>query len=448
MYAITLAHGTKMLRTRQKLGKYRLERKLGEGGFAVVWQAHDMVEGIRVALKIPHPHLVSESTLEDFRREVRLAARLDHPNILPLKNASFIDDHFVIAFVLGERTLEERLRTRLSLKAALDYLEQLLEAVSFAHEQHIIHCDIKPDNLLIFPGDRLRLTDFGIAKVAQQTVRGSGSGTMGYIAPEQAMGRPSFRSDVFSIGLVMFRTLAGRLPEWPFDWPPPGYDRLQHKLHPDMINLLRKSLEVDAGKRFRDAGAMLAQFRRLKPRTLRYTTRQAATTRRNSSGDSGKPDWQTVRRQQFLRQYGKLLETSYRCNGCDGPVSEMMRACPWCGKERRSHRDASKFSARCTRCRRGMKLDWKFCPWCFGPGFQPHTNRALSDKRYSARCGNPECTRKDLMPWMRYCPWCRRKVVKKWRIAGQKEKCPSCQWGVLGVYWSYCPWCSKSLART
>jgi serine/threonine protein kinase len=97
----------------------------------------------------------------------------------------------------------------------------MIEAVAYAHRQRIIHCDIKPENFILFPDNRLRLTDFGIARVAQNTVAGSGSGTVGYMAPEQAMGKPSMRSDVFSLGLVIYRMLTGQLPEWPFEWPPP-----------------------------------------------------------------------------------------------------------------------------------------------------------------------------------------------------------------------------------
>ncbi|MCA9171255.1 MAG: serine/threonine protein kinase, partial [Planctomycetales bacterium] len=235
-----------MLKARQRLGKYVIERRLGEGGFATVYQAKDTIEGIRVALKVPHAHLMSESSLELFRHEVRVAAQLEHPNILPLKYADFIDGKFVIVTALGMETLEHRLQRRLSVDKGISFAEQMLAAVGYAHEQRIIHCDIKPDNFVLFSGNRLRLTDFGIARFAQHTLQGSGAGTVGYIAPEQAMGKPSFRSDVFSLGLVLYRTFTGYLPEWPFDWPPPGYLRLRQRLDPDFIDLIRKSLHINA----------------------------------------------------------------------------------------------------------------------------------------------------------------------------------------------------------
>jgi serine/threonine protein kinase len=267
-----------VLKAKQRLGKYRIERKLGVGGFSVVYQAMDTIEGVRVALKIPHQHLVTPEVLEEFRHEARLMARLEHPNILPLKNAEFIDEKFVIVYPLGEKTLTERLQSRLSLATALDFAEQIISGVAYAHEHRIIHCDVKPDNVILFPGGRLRLADFGIAKVANRTIRASGSGTVGYVAPEQAMGRPSFRSDVFSVGLIVYRMLTGRLPEWPFEWPPPGVQRLRRR-HADLTAFVRKSIEVNPRRRFRDAGVMRDAFLRIKPRVLRHARQQAQRSR-------------------------------------------------------------------------------------------------------------------------------------------------------------------------
>ena len=199
----------RFLRARQRVGKYQIEKRLGEGGFAVVYQARDTIEGIRVALKIPHEDFVSKEMMDDFRKEVRLIARLDHPNVLPLKDASMIDGRFVIAFRLGEKSLADRISKRMTIVKALDFTHQMVQGVAYAHRSKILHCDIKPENFIIFPGDVIRLADFGIAKVAQKTVRGSGSGTLGHMAPEQAMGKPSKKSDIFSLGLIIYRMLSG-----------------------------------------------------------------------------------------------------------------------------------------------------------------------------------------------------------------------------------------------
>ncbi len=431
-----------MLKSRQKIGKYIIERKLGEGGFALVYQARDTIEGIRVALKIPFPHLVTPATLDNFRHEVRVSARLEHPNILPLKNAEFINGHFVIVSALGEMTLEQRLQKRTALTTALDYAEQMLSAVAYAHENRIIHCDIKPDNFLLFADNQIRLTDFGIARVAHRTIKASGAGTVGYIAPEQAMGRPSFASDVFSLGLVLYRMFAGQLPEWPYEWPPPGYQRLKKRLHPDMIALIRRAILVDTKRRFRNGGQMLAAFERAKPRALKFKTSAAPSRPRPRTE---KRNWQAVRWQEFSRQFGKALEAIYQCPSCEGPVSECMKACPWCGKARKVHRDDTKFPEHCPRCKRGLKTDWHYCPWCYGPGFVAVSNRQFTDVRYTARCDNPRCQRRQLMPYMRYCPWCHRRVRRKWKLPGSRDTCSRCGWGILPAYWSYCPWCDKKI---
>jgi len=262
-----------VLRVRQRLGKYRIERRIAQGGFANVYQAWDSIEGVHVALKMPHQFNVTASMLDTFQREARVVAKLDHPNILPLKDASFIDGRFVIASRLGEKTLADRLKKRISFTTALEYIEQMTSAVAYAHRNRIIHCDIKPENLILHSDGRLQLTDFGIAKVAQRTIIrtmvASGSGTIGYMAPEQAMGRPSAKSDVFSLGLMSYRILAGVLPEWPYEWPQRGYANLRRKAHPELIAWLKRSLELRPSRRYQDANDMLRAFHSAKRKSLR-----------------------------------------------------------------------------------------------------------------------------------------------------------------------------------
>ena len=429
-----------MLRARQRFGKYLIERRIAEGGFATVYQAADTIEGVRVALKIPHAHLVNEASMACFRQEARLAAKLDHPNILPLKYADFIDGKFVIVTPLSESSLEDRLQKRLAVQTAIDYSEQMLRAAAYAHERKIIHCDIKPDNLLLFPNNQLLLTDFGIARVAHRTLQGSGGGTLGYVAPEQAMGRPSFRSDVFSLGIVMYRMLAGSLPEWPYTWPMAGYDRLCGRVNESVVGLLRKSLEFDASERFENAEQMLASFCRIK-QPLRVDAKAKIKRPASARGQS----WQQLRRKEFQSNFGASLGTTCSCRKCQGPVAETMLACPWCGDDREKNPCATSYPVYCPRCRRGLKCDWPYCPWCYGGGFEVETTRHYPDRRYTARCSNTKCTRKKLMPFMRYCPWCHVSIKRKWKIEGSPHSCRQCGWGVLPQYWSYCPWCTTRL---
>lgn len=281
-----IVHDTSKLRSKQALkarrmlGKYRIRRKIGAGAFATVYEAYDTIEGIPVALKVPYLDHLDKESLSAIHREVRLTARLEHENILPLRNAMMIDGHFVIASPLGEQTLTDRLHYRLGPKTAMSYAEQLLDGLAYAHEVRVIHCDIKPDNVILFPEGQVRLADFGIAKVALQTrtIMGSGQGTVGYIAPEQAMGKPSFRSDVFSMGLLIYRMFSGELPAWPFDWPLPGAERLRRTMSRDFIAFLRRSIEVHERKRFRDGVQMQRAFQAVAPRAIRSTTRSRRAT--------------------------------------------------------------------------------------------------------------------------------------------------------------------------
>lgn len=267
-----------MIRVGQRLGKYRLKRRLASGGFATVFEAFDTLERVSVALKVPLAEKLDPQARADLEREIQISAKLQHPNVLQLKNADIVEDRLVIAYPKGERSLSDRLAYRMSTQNALDLGEQLLEGLAYAHEKRVMHCDVKPDNLILFADGSLRLCDFGLAKQGLRTMDASSSGTLGYIAPEQAMGRPSRRSDVFSAGLVIYRMLAGVLPEWPYDWPPPGVARLRRSA-PDLIPVLQRALQVDARRRYPDAGSMLAAFQLAKKLTLRRLDRKRRARR-------------------------------------------------------------------------------------------------------------------------------------------------------------------------
>ncbi|MGE0788334.1 MAG: serine/threonine-protein kinase [Sandaracinaceae bacterium] len=244
----------------QKLGKYKLLERLGAGGFAVVYRARDTVEGRDVALKLPVATYGSESH-EELLREVRLTLSLVHPNIVPVLNADIVGEQLVIATQLGRESLSSRLHRRMSDKKALSIVTQVLEALAFAHGERVIHCDVNPSNVILFQHDHVALADFGLARVAAKTqLLGSGSGTVGYIAPEQAMGHPSFRSDVFAWGLLTYRLFAGQLPRWPYRPPLPGWDRIRQKLTRPAQTFLKRAIEPEYRKRFRNAVQLQEAF--------------------------------------------------------------------------------------------------------------------------------------------------------------------------------------------
>jgi tetratricopeptide (TPR) repeat protein/tRNA A-37 threonylcarbamoyl transferase component Bud32 len=202
--------------------RYRLERELRRGGMATVYLVHDLKHARPVALKLMTPELVASVVPKRFLREVQLAARLDHPNILPVydsgENAGRL--WYVMPYVEGG-SLRDRLRRegRLPLRDAVRIARCIADALEYAHGRDVIHRDIKPENILLVQG-HARLADFGVARARTAEVTGEeltragyAVGTPKYMAPEQAGGEPvDFRSDLYSLACVLYEMLAGDAP--------------------------------------------------------------------------------------------------------------------------------------------------------------------------------------------------------------------------------------------
>lgn len=428
------------LKARQRIGKYRILARLSNGPLADVYRAQDEVQKMPVALKIPHERTTKLEQVADFVGEVRIASRLDHPNILRVDNAAFIDDRFVIAMPLGVESLAARIERRIGNALAMDLAVQALRGLAFAHDNNVIHCDIKPENYILFPDNQLRLADFGFSKVSKRTVRGSGSGTIDYIAPEQAMGKPRFASDVFSLGLVLYRLFSGRLPEYPFDWPPPALDRVIARTNDAFADVLQQALKPDPRQRFRDAGVMLAAVQRATGGARRQKVKPSKSTQRGTT-------WRRTLWREFSRRYSASLVLKASCRRCDGPVAMEMQSCPWCGTDNPAAGADQTMPAHCPRCERGVKLDWRYCAWCHGAGFEVETNRRFSDKRYTAKCSNSAC-KEPLMAHMRYCPWCRLKIRRRWQMQRGDASCKNCHQPVAVEFWRYCAWCREPVTQS
>lgn len=201
-------------------GRYRLEAKLGSGGMSTVYLARDETLDRPVAIKILHREMSEqEDQLQRFRHEARAVAKLSHPNVVAVIDAGEDGGHpyIVFEYVKGE-TLKQRIARvgAFDAQEAIAYAIEVARGLSVAHSRNIVHRDIKPQNVLIDEEGRAKLTDFGISRQLEQegvTATGRVLGTTDYVAPEQAMGRGTDpRSDVYSLGVVLYEMLVGQVP--------------------------------------------------------------------------------------------------------------------------------------------------------------------------------------------------------------------------------------------
>lgn len=202
--------------------RYRIERTLGAGGMATVYLAHDLKLGRDVALKVLRPDLAAAIGAERFLREIRVTAALQHPHILAIYDSGQADSflYYVMPFVKGE-SLHDRLERegQLPIDEALRITGEIADALDYAHAQEIVHRDIKPENIMLAGGHAF-LADFGVARAVRVaggerlTATGIAVGTPWYMSPEQATGeeRIDGRSDVYSLGCMLYEMLAGERP--------------------------------------------------------------------------------------------------------------------------------------------------------------------------------------------------------------------------------------------
>jgi tetratricopeptide (TPR) repeat protein len=225
----------------QALGTtYRIEQELGGGGMSRVFLAEEVGLGRKVVIKVLPPEMVSGVNQDRFRREIQLAARLQHPHIVPLLAAGATGDllWYAMPFIEGE-SLRVRLARQgdLPVKESIQILREIADALSYAHAQGVVHRDIKPDNVLV-SGKHVLVTDFGVAKAVSESTGGSSLtslgmalGTPAYMAPEQASADPhvDYRADIYALGAMAYEMLCGQPP---FTGPNPQAVLAAHVMKP------------------------------------------------------------------------------------------------------------------------------------------------------------------------------------------------------------------------
>jgi serine/threonine protein kinase len=261
------------------LGPYRITREIGRGGMAIVYEAYQASLNRTVAIKVlPQQFTFDREFVARFQREARSAARLSHPNIVPIYDVGQQDGwhYIVMRFLAGEplSALASR-QGRMPLDRAIHIIEQIASALDYAHAQGIIHRDIKPGNIIVGRDDSAVLTDFGIAKAAESTAltrTGALVGTPEYMSPEQARGAAvGPASDLYSLAVVLYQMLTGHVPFEADSTPAILYKQMHDPPVPARAYLpglpaaveaaLARALAKDPAARYRSAGEFAAALR-------------------------------------------------------------------------------------------------------------------------------------------------------------------------------------------
>jgi predicted Ser/Thr protein kinase len=261
--------------------RYELLEICGTGGMSTVYKAHDQLLERNVALKVLHPHYgEDEEYVERFRREARAVAQLSHPNIVTVIDRGEDDGHqfIVFEFIDGENLKELIGRSGpLPVRRAIELAVAVAEGLAFAHQQGLVHRDVKPQNVLLNGDGEAKVTDFGIARSLDVehgvTQTGTVMGTSNYLSPEQASGKPvTPATDVYSLGVVLYELLTAEVP-FPGDNfvavamkhlndPPPDILQIRPDVPLRLASALDRALEKDPGRRFPSMDEFAAELRR------------------------------------------------------------------------------------------------------------------------------------------------------------------------------------------
>ncbi|MFZ0284207.1 MAG: serine/threonine-protein kinase [Terriglobales bacterium] len=266
----------------KRIGDYEIISELGAGGMGKVYKVRNVISDRIEAMKVLLPDLAGRQELAArFLREIKVLAALDHPNIAALRTALTLDNQLVmiLEYVEGTTLTQRMQQGPVPVADAVNYISQVLDALSYAHQQHVIHRDVKPANMMLTPQGLVKLMDFGIARSGDDstlTMTGTTLGSLGYMSPEQVKGEPTdARSDLYSVGISLYEMVTGRRPfressdysimAAQVNQPPTPPIEIKPGLPPALNEIILLAIAKDPGGRFQSADAFKNALSRVTP---------------------------------------------------------------------------------------------------------------------------------------------------------------------------------------
>ncbi len=313
-----------MIELKGQIGKYRILRKLGSGGFGTVYLAEDTILKCQRALKIPHR---TSSQADKLLQESVLQTRLlDHPHIVKLLTVDIIDHILIMVMEFIEGTDLEKILDKsssLAIKTALKYFRQILSALAFAHQKSVIHRDIRPSNILINLDDDVKIADFGTSTLLlEKQFATTKIGSPPYMAPEQFEGKAVFASDIYSAGSLFYEMVTG-FPPIILANPMEIYKRAKAaqftplaqkspQVSPELNRVIMRTLAPDLKERYAGAGDVLNDLDHLGKKSHDYTSELKDIQKRIHARES---------------------RTDHICWNCRKTTGRRAKICPYCGEE-------------------------------------------------------------------------------------------------------------------
>lgn len=313
-----------MIELKGKIGKYKILKKLGSGGFGTVYLAEDTFLKTLRALKIPHG--IASQSEKILQESILQSKLLDHPNIVKLLTVDIIDRTLIMVMEYINGTDLEKLideQDHLKINIALKYFKQILSALNFAHKYKVIHRDIRPSNILINKNDDIKITDFGTSKLLNEKQYATTKiGSPPYMAPEQFEGRAIFASDIYSTGCLFYEMITG-FPPIIMANPMEIYKRAKSgKIIPlskkiptissDLNWIIMKTLSPDLSKRYKKTIEVIEDLNKMEKK-----------------GNDNSQEMQNIK----ARIKARSNRTDYVCWNCRKTMTRKMINCPYCGAE-------------------------------------------------------------------------------------------------------------------